>query len=91
MLVAIFARDKANHLQTRMDNRPAHLEHIEATGLVSQSGPLLDENGEMCGSLVIVEVDDIAQAHAWSENDPYRMAGLFESVSIVEWNRIIGP
>jgi len=29
----------------------AHLTYIEATGVVQQAGPLLDEAGEMCGSL----------------------------------------
>ena len=43
MLIALMARDKPGHLQTRKDNRDAHLAYIEATGVVTQAGPLLDE------------------------------------------------
>ena len=46
MLIALMARDKPGHLQTRKDNRDAHLAYIEATGVVTQAGPLLDEAGE---------------------------------------------
>ena len=48
MLVSLFARDKAGHLQTRKVNRDAHLAYIDATGVVQQAGPLLDDAGEMC-------------------------------------------
>lgn len=70
MLIALIARDKDGALQTRLDNRAAHLAYIEQTGVVSQAGPLL--NGDaMIGSLVILEVEDMAAAETWAENDPY--------------------
>lgn len=90
MLVALIARDKPGHLQTRKDNRAAHLAYIEATGVVHQAGPLLDGAGDMCGSLVILEVADIAAAEDWAENDPYAKAGLFDTVTLTEWKRVIG-
>ena len=90
MLVALIARDKPGHLQTRKDNRAAHLAYIEATGVVHQAGPLLDAAGDMCGSLVILEVTDIAAAEDWAENDPYAKAGLFDTVTLTEWKRVIG-
>lgn len=90
MLVALFARDKAGHLQTRKDNRAAHLAYIEATGVVQQAGPLLDGAGEMCGSLVILDVVNMAAAEDWAANDPYAKASLFDSVTLTEWKRVIG-
>ena len=89
MLIALFARDKSGALQTRKDNRDAHLAYIKETGVVAQAGPLI-EAGEMAGSLVILDVEDMEAAQGWAANDPYAKAGLFESVELVEWKRVIG-
>jgi uncharacterized protein YciI len=90
MLVALIARDKPRSLQVRKDNRADHLAHINDTGVVSQAGPLLNETGEMCGSLVILDVADMASAQAWADNDPYAKAGLFAKVDLIEWKKVIG-
>ena len=29
-------------------------------------------------------------AQAWAENDPYNKAGLFESVTLSQWKKVIG-
>jgi uncharacterized protein len=29
MLYAIYCKDKPNHLQTRLDNRPAHVDYLK--------------------------------------------------------------
>ncbi|WP_170363931.1 YciI family protein [Ruegeria arenilitoris] len=89
MLIALIARDKDGALQTRLDNRAAHLAYIEETGVVAQAGPLLDGDA-MIGSLVILDVEDLAAAQAWADNDPYAKAGLFESVELIPWKKVIG-
>lgn len=88
-LYAIICRDRPGHLQTRLDTREAHLAHIRDSGIVQLAGPLI-EGGEMCGSLVVVEADDITGAQAWADADPYRAAGLFRSTEIMEWKRAFG-
>ena len=90
MLIALIAKDKSGALQTRKDNRDAQLAYIDSTGVVAQAGPLLDEAGEMAGSLVILDVTDMTAAQDWAANDPYAKAGLFESVELVAWNKVIG-
>lgn len=90
MLYALICRDKPRHLETRKANREAHLAYIEETGVVAQAGPFLDENGGMCGSLVILDVDTLDAARTWAENDPYAKAGLFENVTIQAWKKVIG-
>ena len=89
MLYAIICRDKPGHLQTRLDTRAAHLAYIEQTGIVRMAGPFLEE-GQMCGSLVVVEADSLQAAQDWAANDPYAAAGLFETVTITEWKKVIG-
>lgn len=89
MLYAVICKDKPGALQTRLDTRAAHLAYIEATGLVKMAGPFLEE-GQMCGSLVILDCDSLDAARAWAAGDPYAAAGLFESVSVTEWKKVVG-
>ncbi|SMX41135.1 YciI family protein [Octadecabacter ascidiaceicola] len=90
MRVALITRDKPGALQVRLDNRVAHLAYIEKTGVVEMAGPFLDADGTMCGSMIIMNVDGLADAQTWAENDPYAKAGLFEKVRIEEWKKVIG-
>ncbi len=54
------------------------------------AGPFLDAQGQMSGSLVILSVDSLKQAQAWADTDPYARAGLFQSVTLTEWKKVIG-
>lgn len=90
MRVALFCHDKPDALQVRLDNRTAHLAHIEETGVVEMAGPLLTPDGQMCGSLVILAVDTLGDAQNWAAADPYAKAGLFASVTIIEWKKVVG-
>jgi uncharacterized protein YciI len=90
MRFALVCLDKPNALQTRVENRAAHLAHIEASGVVEQAGPFIDAAGQMCGSLIILGVATRAEAEAWAAADPYAKAGLFSSVMIQEWKRVVG-
>lgn len=89
MLYAVICRDKPGHLQVRLDTRADHLAYIEKTGIVKMAGPFI-ETGQMCGSLVILDTSDLAGAEAWAAGDPYKAAGLFESVTVTEWKKVIG-
>lgn len=90
MRVALTCIDKPGHLALRVENRSAHLQHINDSGIVEMAGPFLSETGEMCGSLVILNVETLDEAKAWAEADPYAKAGLFQSVDIREWKKVIG-
>lgn len=90
MLVALMARDKPGALAVRQQNRAAHLDYLKSTDLVAQAGPLLDGEGQMAGSLIILDVPDMQAARDWADADPYARAGLFESVTLTHWNRVIG-
>jgi uncharacterized protein YciI len=66
------------------------LAHVKESGIVAMAGPLLDADGGMCGSLIVLNVVDMAQAKAFADNDPYAKAGLFETVTLDIWNKVIG-
>jgi uncharacterized protein YciI len=85
MLYALICDDRPGAFEVRKANREAHLGYIRETGVVAQAGPLLDADGVMAGSLVILDVADRAAA-----GDPYAKAGLFAQVAIRPWNRVVG-
>ena len=89
MFYAVICTDKPSHLEVRQANRADHVAYLKSTN-VTQAGPFLDANGDMCGSLVILDVADRAEAEAWAAADPYKLADLFAAVRIEAWNRVIG-
>ena len=89
MKIALIARDKPRHLETRKATRDAHLAYIEKTGCVEMAGPLIDADGNMCGSLIVLELPDLDAARSWAENDPYAQAGLFDTVELIEWKKVL--
>ena len=70
MRFAIICHDKPGTLQLRLDNRSAHLAHIQATGVVEMAGPFLDSDGQMTGSLIVLGVDSLQAAEGWAASDP---------------------
>ena len=89
MRTALIAKDKPGALEIRKANRDAHVAYLKATDAVEMAGPFLDGNGDMCGSLIILNMD-LAAAQDWAANDPYKQAGLFDSVELIPWNKVIG-
>lgn len=88
MLVCLMAHDKPGALETRTENRAAHLAYIEKTDCVTIGGPLKDAQGQMCGSMLVLDLPDMAAAQDWAKNDPYAQAGLFETVTLREWIQV---
>ena len=91
MLFAIHCLDKPASLELRLANREAHLAYAGSfKAHIKLGGPLLNEAGEMAGSMLIMEFDDIAQARAFSADDPYVKAGLFQRVDITAFKPTLG-
>jgi uncharacterized protein YciI len=91
MLFALYCVDKPGHGQVRLDNRAAHLAFLETheANLIA-AGPLQTDDGSaMVGSLLIMDFEDRAAADAFAAADPYAAAGLFESVAIRRWKKVL--
>jgi hypothetical protein len=82
--------DKPDSLALRMATREAHFAYANASGAPRLGGPFLDDKGDMAGSLIIIEVEDLAAAEAFAAGDPYGKAGLFEQVEIRPWRATFG-
>ena len=85
MLFVATCIDKENSLALRMATREAHFAYVRDTGVVRLGGPFLDAKGDMAGSLIIFEAQDLDAARAWHENDPYKKAGLFARSEVRTW------
>lgn len=89
MMYAFIGKDKPGNLQVRLDNRPDHvnfLNDLNAAGKLKFAGPFLNEEEKPCGSLVVIEAEDIATAKTVFSSDPYAKAGLFASTEVIAWN-----
>ncbi|MEO6396024.1 MAG: YciI family protein [Devosia sp.] len=83
MQFAIVAHDQPNALAQRLAVRPDHLKHIESLGAkMLLAGPFLDAKGDMCGSLIVIEAADLAEAEAICARDPYVTEGLFATYTV---------
>jgi hypothetical protein len=90
-LFVISCIDRPGQLALRMATREAHFAYIRGKGdMMRLGGPYLDEKGEMTGSLIVIEAEDLAGAEAFAAGDPYRLAGLFERVEIRPWRITVG-
>jgi uncharacterized protein YciI len=83
--------DRPDALAARMAAREAHLAHIHAQGdKVKLGGPFLDADGQMAGSMILLEADSLEQAQAFHAADPYTLAGIFERSEVRPWRLTTG-
>lgn len=83
--------DKPDALEVRMGAREAHLAYVrERIAQVKVGGPLLDDSGNMAGSLLILDVPDRAAAETFNRDDPYTLAGLWERVEVRPFRATVG-
>ena len=87
----VHCKDKPGHLQTRLDNRAAHLDYARSVGAkLVIGGPLLSDDGQtMIGSMLVYDTDDRAELDAFLAGDPYGKAGLFESVTVLRYKKVL--
>lgn len=98
MLFAIISQDIENSLALRLKARPDHVARLEALkqqGRLELAGPCpaVDSNdpGEagFTGSVVIAEFENLVQAQAWADADPYIVAGVYQSVSVKPFKKVL--
>jgi uncharacterized protein YciI len=98
MLYAIISQDNPNSLQLRMTARPAHLnrlEELKQQGRLILAGPhpaIDSENpgdAGFSGSLVVAEFTNRSEAQAWANEDPYIAAGVYASVIVKPFKKVL--
>jgi uncharacterized protein YciI len=89
MLFVVIAFDKPGANELRLATRAKHLEYIERTKQAKLGGPFLHADGNMIGSLVVIEAENIDAAKEWAANDPYMKAGVFASSETLPWKATV--
>ena len=85
----IHALDRADAGDLRAVTRPEHLAYVEGFDVL-YGGPLLEDDGRMCGSLIVLDVNTREAAEEFAAGDPYAVAGLFERVTITGFRPVLG-
>lgn len=75
--------DHQNAHELRLKTRADHLAYTGARrGMMKMAGPLVNDAGEMTGSMFVLEAPGRADVEAFAAADPYALAGLFERTEI---------
>jgi hypothetical protein len=88
MLFVIIGHDGPDGSEKRPQVRPAHLAHLDPlarAGRVKLAGPFLDRSG----SLIVVEMDSLADAWALVARDPYVTEGVFARVEVKPFRQVL--
>ena len=91
MLFVLTAMDINDGSALRIATRAAHFEYARETGVIKLGGPFLDAEGNMIGSLIFIEAENLDAAKAWAANDPYAKAGLFAHSEVRPWKVTFNP
>ncbi|WP_326533976.1 YciI family protein [Pseudorhodoferax sp.] len=86
---AIQTTDKPGHAHIRADVRPAHLQYLKAhVHRFVAAGALLEDDGSPgTGGILLIAATDRADAERFAAEDPYTLAGLFETVKVTRWRK----
>ncbi len=98
MLYVIYAQDNRDSLANRQQARPAHIERLkalQAEGKLLLAGPLPVIDSEdpgpagYSGSLIVAEFHSLKEAEAWANEDPYMAAGVYCSVKVKPFRKVL--
>jgi hypothetical protein len=98
MLYLILGEDTPGTLEKRLAARPAHLERLQAllaAGRLVLAGPCpaIDSPDPgpagFSGSLIVAEFPSLTDAQAWADADPYVVAGVYASVAVKPFKKVL--
>ena len=91
MQFMIKALDGEGKLAKRMEVRPRHLEGMEKLrSSIICAGGLLDDEGKMKGSVLILDFPSRAELDAYLAAEPYVVEHVWEKVEVETMNIVIG-
>jgi uncharacterized protein YciI len=98
MWYLILGADVDDSLAARKQARPAHLARLQALhaeGRLKLAGPLpaidSEDPGEagFTGSVIVAQFDSLADAKAWAAEDPYVVAGVYDTMLIKPFKHVL--
>ena len=98
MLYAIISKDVENSLIKRMGARPDHVARLiqlkdEGRLILAGPHPAIDSidpcDAGFTGSLIVAEFENLKEARSWADADPYVAAGVYSSVIVKNFNKVL--
>jgi uncharacterized protein len=98
MLYAIISKDVENSLKKRIGARPDHVARLiqlkdEGRLILAGPHPAIDSidpgDAGFTGSLIVAEFENLKEARLWADADPYVAAGVYSSVVVKNFNKVL--
>ena len=90
MQFLVKAYDGEGMLEKRMEVRPRHLEGMKALGRqIVVAGGLLDEEGRMKGSALVMEFPDRGALDEYMKSEPYVTEGVWQKIEVERLNVVL--
>ena len=90
MQFMIKAYDGKGMLERRMEVRPRHLQGMSRLKQhIVCAGGLLDDEGKMKGSVLIMDFTDRSGLEAYLSGEPYVREGVWEKIEVERMNVVI--
>ena len=84
------AYDGKGMLEKRLEVRPRHLEGMERIRQhVVCAGGLLDDEGKMKGSMLVIEFESCQELDEYLANEPYVLEHVWEKIEVEPINVVI--
>jgi uncharacterized protein len=71
--------------ERRMTSRPAHFDNarkMKAAGNFVLGGAILDDNGKMIGSMMIVQFGSPEELEQWMQTEPYITGQVWKKIDV---------
>ena len=89
MYYSLICHDFPNSSEKRKRLRENHINYLNNfRELILFAGPMMDEENNVLGSLIIIKFSNKKKADDFSKNDPYFLGGLFKKVLINKSKRV---
>ena len=98
MFYAIISQDIENSLKKRIGARPGHVARLiqlkdEGRLILAGPHPAIDSidpgDAGFTGSLIVAEFENLKEACSWADADPYVAAGVYSSVVVKNFNKVL--
>lgn len=90
MQFVVTAHDGIGMLDKRLEVRSRHLEGVLQLGKhVVCAGGLLDDEGKMKGSVLVLDFEDRSELDAYLASEPYMVEHVWETVEVEIMNVVI--
>jgi uncharacterized protein YciI len=98
MLYVIVAQDTSGSLEKRLAARTEHLARLNILNeqgrlIIAGPNPAVDSedpgSAGFSGSVIIAQFENQVQAEQWASEDPYIKAGVYESVSVKPFKKVL--